>query len=71
MVSYLIRVCTLRDLISEAVVIRFVAARGRRWFAIQASGVLLRQVVSWRHTPLSSEDSNAPFGLTSYLILAS
>lgn len=55
--SYLIRVSTLRHLIGDGMLVLFVATGDGRSLALQASRVLLRQVVSWRHTIVSSNAS--------------
>lgn len=51
--AYLLRVCTLRNLIGHSVLVILEAPRCGRQLHLQASGVGLRHVVSWGHTPHS------------------
>lgn len=49
--SYLSGISTLSSLIGDGMLVLLVAAGGLRGLALQTSGIRLRQVVSWRHTP--------------------
>lgn len=49
--AYLGGVRALLQAIADGVLVLLIAAGQGRGFALQASGVRLRQVVSWRHTP--------------------